>query len=84
MGLLPDQFWGMTLREYYWYREGWVESMSYRWDHTASIMALIANVNSAKGKTFGPDEFHPFAKKSNQAVSSKEEAAALLEKMRKF
>jgi hypothetical protein len=47
-------------------------------------MAMTANVNSAKGKTFQPDDFHPFARKSNQGVKSKEEAQALLEKMRKF
>lgn len=84
IGLKPDEFWDMTLREFIWYREGWMQSMSYAWDHTASLMAMTANVNSAKGKTFQPDDFHPFAKKSNQGVKSKEEAQALLEKMRKF
>ena len=65
-------------------REGWIQSVSYRWDHTASILCMIANVNSSKGKTFKPDDFHPFSKQSNQGVSSKEEATALLEKMRNF
>lgn len=83
-GLKPDEFWNMTLREFIWYREGWTQRMSYSWDHTASIMAMIANVNSTKGKTFQPDDFHPFSRKSNQGVRSKEEAHALLEKMRKF
>lgn len=84
MGLKPDEFWGMTLREYSWWREGYMAKSSAHWDHTASIMALIANVNSGKGKRFSPEEFHPFTTKSNQGVSSKEEAYALLEKMKSF
>lgn len=84
MGLKPDEFWGLTLREFSWMRDGYMQGMSYMWDHTASILCMIANVNSAKGKTFKPDDFHPFSKQSNQGVRSKEEAAALLEKMRNF
>tara|TARA_R100000900_G_scaffold47912_1_gene38636 strand:- start:757 stop:981 length:225 start_codon:yes stop_codon:yes gene_type:complete len=74
----------MTLREFSWFRDGWVEAHSSRWDHTSSMMALLANINSTKGKTFRPDDFHPFLGKSNQGVQSKEEAFALLEKMRNF
>jgi len=49
------------------------------WDHTSSVMALLANVNSAKGKKFEPDDFHPYTTKSNQGVRTKEEAQALLD-----
>lgn len=36
-----------------------------RWNHTASLMALIANVNRdpKKGKTIKPHEFHPHTSK---------------------
>lgn len=49
-------------------------------------MALFANANSAKGKRYSPEDFHPFTqqKKSQGGVSSKAEAEALLEKMKKF
>jgi len=54
------------------------------WDHTSSVMALLANVNSGKGKKFEPGDFHPYTTKSNQGVRTKEEAQALLEKMKNF
>lgn len=49
-------------------------------------MALFANANSHKGKKYSPEDFHPFSQiKRNQGqVSSKEEAEALLEKLKKF
>jgi len=84
MGLKPDEFWGMTLREFAWCREGWIARQSAMWDHTASIMALLANVNSGKGKRFEPGDFHPFTTQSNQGVRTAADAEALLEKMRKF
>jgi hypothetical protein len=84
MGLSPEQFWALTLREYSYYREGFTARHSMMWDHTASIMALLANVNAPKGKKFQPGDFHPYTTKSNQGVQSKEEALALLEKMKNF
>lgn len=85
-GLLPDQFWNMTMREFIWYREGYLGRLRRDWDRTASMMALFANANAAKGKRYGPDDFNPFVqmKRNQGGVSSKEEAAALLEKMKNF
>ncbi len=85
-GLLPDQFWEMTMREFIWYREGVLGRLRRDWDRTSSMMALFANANASKGKRYSPDDFNPFSKsKRNQGgVSSKEEAEALLEKMKKF
>mgnify|MGYP003331862022 CR=1 len=85
-GLLPDQFWDMTLREFIWYRNGYLERLSREWDRTSSVMALFANANAAKGKKYSPEDFHPFSqmKRSQGQVSSKEEADALLEKMKNF
>jgi len=76
----------MTLTEFMWYRNGIMERAKRDWDRTASMMALFANANSAKGKTYSVDDFHPFAQlERNQGqVSSKEEADALLEKMKNF
>ena len=76
----------MTLTEFIWYRQGVMDRMKRDWDRTASVMALFANANAPKGKTYSVDDFHPFeALKRNQGqVSSQAEADALLEKMRKF
>lgn len=84
MGLTPDEFWMLTLREFAYLREGFMLRQSIMWDHTSSVMALLANVNSAKGKKFEPGDFHPYTTKSNQGVRTKEEAQALLEKMKNF
>jgi len=73
----------MTLREYAWFYEGYQAKESRMWDHTASILCLLANVNSGKGKRFTPDQFHPYSKQTDQ-VSNAAEAEALLEKMREF
>lgn len=85
-GLMPDEFWCMTMREFIWYRNGYLSRLSREWDRTSSVMALFANANSAKGKRYSPEDFHPFSqhKKSQGGVSSKAEAEALLEKMKKF
>lgn len=83
MGLSPDQFWGMTLAEYSWYREGYVWRQSRMWDHTSSIMALLANVNAGKGKTYSPSDFHPIDG-VKKGVQSKDEALDLMRKMRQF
>ena len=86
MGLLPDQLWSLTLREFIWYREGYLQSLKRDWERTSAMMALFANANAAKGKKYNPDDFNPFSQIESQGgqVSSSEEAQALLEKMRKF
>lgn len=84
MGLTADQFWNMTLREYTYYREAYMDRHSSKWDHTAAIMSLLANVNSPKGKRFEPKDFHPFERMNSQGVSSKQEAMELLEKLKDF
>lgn len=30
------------------------------WNHTASVLSLLANVNSPKSKKFKPADFHPY------------------------
>jgi len=74
------------MREFIWYRHGYLGRLRRDWDRTSSMMALFANANAAKGKKYSPDDFNPFSKMdSNQGqVSSQEEAEALLEKMKKF
>lgn len=83
VGLSPDQFWDMTLAEFIWYREGFVWRQARSWDHTSSLMALLANINSGKGKTYNPSDFHPIDG-VKKGVQSKEEALELMKKMSKF
>jgi len=85
-GLLPDQFWDMTMREFIWYRDGCMSRLRREWDRTSSMMALFANAHASKGKKYSPDEFNPFSQldRNQGQVSSQAEADALLEKMRNF
>ena len=48
----------MTLRQLFWMAEG---KSKDAWQHTASILALIANVNRdpKKTKPFKPSDFNP-------------------------
>lgn len=51
----------LTLRELVWLAEA---RQRDQWNHTASVMALIANVNRdpKKGRPAKPDDFHPLRK----------------------
>lgn len=44
--------------------------MSDRWDHTAPLLTLIANVNRdpKKQRPFRPEDFHPFRKRTPAGV----------------
>ena len=33
------------------------------WNHTSSVMALLANAHRGKRATFSPEDFHPFSKR---------------------
>ena len=83
IGISPDDIWNMTLREYTYYRDGYFNRMRLEWDHTASLMALLVNINAPKGKRYDVKDFHPF-EQNNQGVRSKAEAEALLEKLKDF
>lgn len=53
-GVNPDP---MTLRELFYMARGRIKN---EWGHTASLMALICNVNrGAKQKAFTPEDFMP-------------------------
>ena len=86
MGLLPDQFWDLTLREVVWYNNGFMRREAMRWDHTASMMALQANIASGgKGKKFRANDFHPYSNLYDKnEVSTGDQARELLDKMKKF
>lgn len=83
LGLTPDEFWNMTLREYSYFKDGYIARIRSDWDHTSSLMALLVNINAPKGRRYEPKDFHPF-ENTNQGVSSKKEAEDLLEKLKDF
>ena len=86
MGLLPDQFWDMTLREVIWYNNGFVRRNKMMWDHTSSLMALHANIaQQGKGKRFSPNDFNPYSDLDNaEGVSNAAEAQEFLESLKQF
>ena len=64
LGLLPDQFWAMTFFELACYSQGRVNHDKLLWNHTSSLLSLMANVNrdSRRRPTpYVPNDFHPYA-----------------------
>jgi len=55
----------LTLRQLLWMAEGYGQD---RWAHTSLICALIANGNRdpKKGRPLKPDDFNPYAVKSER------------------
>jgi hypothetical protein len=87
MGLTPDQFWDLTFREFALYSRGHEYRLARQWDMASTILALLANVNSGKGKRFTPSDFHPLLDVTSMAqskVTTAEEREALFAKLKKF
>lgn len=87
MGLTPDQFWDLTFRELALFSRGYEFRLARQWDMASTILALLANVNSGKGKKFTPADFHPLANVTSKAeskVTTAEEREALFAKLKKF
>lgn len=57
VGLSPDPW---TLRELAWMHDAKARS---DWNHTASLMALIATAHAGGRKRFTVDDFHPLARR---------------------
>lgn len=75
MGLRPSEFWELTYVEFKIMRSAWETEQELKWNHTSSLMSLIANVNSGKGKSFKPEDFNPYTRKysENQGIETKED-----------
>jgi len=54
------------------------------WNHTSSSMSILANVNASKGKSFKPNDFHPYEQVKNSKKSIKQEAKDLYETFKSF
>lgn len=54
-----------------------------QWNHTSSVLSLLANVNSAKGKQFTPADFNPYTKSSKgKEFKTKEEVMQFVESLK--
>lgn len=84
-GLLPDQFWDMTFFEYREYSRSIEQKEELEWGRQSVMMSLHANMNAPKGKQYTPTDFNPFTKANSDKdqLSSKEQVAALADKLRK-
>jgi hypothetical protein len=70
LGLLPEQFWSLTFFEYASYSKSFMEEDKRQWNHTASMMALHANMNRDPKRTPRPytaDSFIPYKDQRKKA-----------------
>jgi hypothetical protein len=62
-GILPHLFWDMTFAEASAVVNGMKLRDSISWNHTATILSMIANVNrSSSSRSYKPEDFHPYVK----------------------
>lgn len=83
-GINHNDFWDMTLTEVILSLKANNRTDEVAWNHTASLMALFANSKARKGKSFSPEQFHPYLKAVDDTPKTKEDVDALIEKMKKF
>lgn len=60
MGVAPEMFWDYTMAEALSIVKRLEMSDRLSWNHTASVLSLLANVNSPKSKKYKPADFHPY------------------------
>jgi len=63
LGLRPNEFWDMTFMEFAAFSRGTRDADRRMWNHTSTIMAMIANVNRDRKRQPRPyrsDDFHPY------------------------
>lgn len=89
-GYFPEQFWSFTLREYLHHSRHFENKDRAAWLRTASIQALLANVNRRKGSTaFTADDFNPYHEmdkkewREAQAAKAPKKTPAFFERMGK-
>jgi hypothetical protein len=60
MGVEPVAFWDYTMAEALSIVKRQEMADRLNWNHTASVLSLLANVNSSKSKKYKPGDFHPY------------------------
>lgn len=79
-GVEPNSFWDYTLAEVTSITKGVMVRDEIMWNHTSSMMALNANMNSKKKHK--PQDFNPYYKKKvkSEMPKTKEEVLRIVEK----
>lgn len=79
-GVEPISFWDYTLAEVTSITKGVMVRDEVLWNHTSSMMALTANINSKK--KVKPQDFNPYHKKKvkSEMPKTKEEILGIIEK----
>jgi len=72
----------MTLAEVSSVSSGLMLRDKLMWNHTSSQMALLANVNSSKGKKYKPEDFNPHS--DHKKAPTKATAQDLYEQFKTF
>jgi len=70
----PGAFWSLTMAEAMSIVKRSEVQDRMAWNHTASVLSLLANVNSSKSKSYKPADFHPYEVNSkNGEFANREE-----------
>jgi len=63
LGLRPHEFWSFTFFEFFAFNKGVIDRDRMMWNHTSSVMALMANANrdpKRRPTPFEPSDFTPY------------------------
>jgi len=60
LGVDPESFWNYTMAEALSVCKRPEVADRMQWNHTSSILSLLANVNSSKSKQYKPADFNPY------------------------
>jgi hypothetical protein len=83
----PHHFWDYTLFEISCINQRGKRVDEANWMRTSSQMALFAQANSKRGRTFSPADFNPYLAKSRgneYGISSRDDVLKLAEKFKKL
>jgi hypothetical protein len=64
LGILPDQFWSLTFFELASINKGKINQDRIMWNHTSTVMSLMANTNrnsKQKPSPYKPSDFNPYS-----------------------
>lgn len=84
LGLLPEQFWNLTMREFRLMQKGYLKKLEdeqiHNWDLLRTMAVFVLQPHMKKGKSLKPKDIIPLPKdkKSGKVKSLKERQEAAL------
>ena len=84
LGLLPEQFWDLTMREFRLMQKGYLKKLEdeqiHNWDLLRTMAVFVLQPHMKKGKSLKPKDIIPLPKdkKSSKVKSLKERQEAAL------